>query len=140
MWLIYTCIAFVFAVHILRSFAKQQAATAEQFYWGNLRAPRRVMSETPFDFTVSQRAETYRAQMKACGNQFNPPIIEYIYRAPLADKLDLSQDFLAWQFQVEADFRERAAAWMADKYKRVAPAANNAFAGQQYTDFETVLN
>ena len=90
-----------------------------------------VFPLTPFDQTVSVRAENLRNTFLECGNK-NVEVVEYVFGLPVSKYGTASVTFDAFLRMSAVDYLQRCDAFIADKAKRDKSATAEFVAGQTF--------
>lgn len=91
-----------------------------------------VFPLTPFDATVSLRAENLRNAFSECGNK-NVEVVEYVFGLPINKDGTASVTFDAFLRMSATDYQQRCDAFILDKAKRDKQATAEHVAGQTFT-------
>jgi len=91
-----------------------------------------VLPLSPFDVTVSVRAENLRNAFADCGNT-NVEVVEYVFGLPIGKDGTAALTFDAFLRMATVDYLQRVDAFIADKAKRDQKAAAQHIGGQTFT-------
>jgi len=91
-----------------------------------------VLPLSPFDMTVSVRAENLRNAFAECGNN-NVEVIEYVFGLPISKDGTAALTFDAFLRMATVDYLQRVDAFIADKSRKDQKAAAQHIGGQSFT-------